>query len=509
MSSHNEQIKPTEFAVTGKSPPGTHSPATDSSNHLTQRWIIPLLVLIVIAIFVVVWLPGRINQQPTLAPPTASETVTTPVPATGIKSERPGEETSPWSDAQLAKMRKEAQAVLAELLDAQFELEEIGVKQWAAEDFAKAAEIAAEADSLYRERQFMEAQASYQQGLDALQTLLNMAPQVLADALVRARESIDGGAEEIALAALLMAATIEPDNEELAGLRQRAAVMQQLSSLLAQADEAENSGNLEQTQGLLQQAVALDAKSAEARSGLARVSKAYTTQRFNNAMSNGYVALNEGQFERARSALRKAAKLIPGSAVVASALQDVASAETAQRLSDLQQKGLNYEAQEQWAEALAAFEQALQIDAGLLFAQDGLKRSRVRARLDQQLSSVIDQPERLSDKKVADATAQLLRNAASINPRGPLLQQQLEQLEAVLEKANTLIAVTLRSDMETEVTVRKVARLGRFEQHQLSLRPGTYIAVGTRDGYRDVRRTFSINHDSKPPTVVITCTEQI
>jgi ferredoxin-NADP reductase len=63
--------------------------------------------------------------------------------------------------------------------------------------------------------------------------------------------------------------------------------------------------------------------------------------------------------------------------------------------------------------------------------------------------------------------------------------------------------------METEVTVRKVAMLGRFKQRQLELRPGTYIAVGTREGYRDVRRTFSINHDSEPPTVIIACTEQI
>ena len=190
-------------------------------------------------------------------------------------------------------------------------------------------------------------------------------------------------------------------------------------------------------------------------------------------------------------------------------LQDVDSAETAHHLAELQHSGAAHEAREQWAEAVLVFEQALQVDDNLLFAQEGLQRSRVRARLDEQFRSAIEDTDRLSDIKVADATAQLLRHATTISPRGPLLEQQMEQLEAVLEKANTPIAVTLRSDMETEVTLRKVARLGRFQLQQLSLRPGTYVAVGIREGYRDVRLTFSIGHDKEPPTVVIVCTEQI
>jgi hypothetical protein len=63
--------------------------------------------------------------------------------------------------------------------------------------------------------------------------------------------------------------------------------------------------------------------------------------------------------------------------------------------------------------------------------------------------------------------------------------------------------------METEVIVYKVKRLGRFQQQELVLRPGTYTAVGTRNGYRDVRQTFTIKHDGAPPAVTIACTEPI
>jgi tetratricopeptide (TPR) repeat protein len=507
MSSHNEQVKPTTFDVADEPPTGPQSSALESTSHTAPPWVLPvLLALAVLAITVVFWLPGRISQQ--AAPPVPAIEDKAPVPAMA-KGKPATEESSPWSDAQLAKLRKEAQDILANLLDVQFELEELGAEQWAAEPFARAKATAAEGDAQYRERRFIEAIASYGQGLEELQALLEAAPLALEEHLERARQAIEDGHSEVAHTALAVAAAIEPDSEELASLTQRATVLEQLMSLLSKAADAEDRGDLATAEDLLQQATTLDPKHTRARSELARVATAHTTQRFNGAMSDGYLALDEGHFAQARSAFNKAAQLAPGSAEAISALQDVRSAETAHRLSSLQRSGQAYETKEQWQDAVTAFEQALQIDDSLMFAQEGLKRSRARHQLDKQFRSIIDQPERLSDKAVAEATAKLLRQATAVSPRGPVLQQQMAQLEALLQKANTPIAVILRSDMETEVTLRKVVRLGRFHQQELTLRPGTYTAVGTRDGYRDVRRTFTISHDSSPLPVVVACTEQI
>ena len=67
----------------------------------------------------------------------------------------------------------------------------------------------------------------------------------------------------------------------------------------------------------------------------------------------------------------------------------------------------------------------------------------------------------------------------------------------------------MRSDMQTDVVVYKVAKLGKFDQRELDLRPGTYTAVGSRLGYRDVRVDFVVKYGSKPPPVTIACTETI
>ena len=69
--------------------------------------------------------------------------------------------------------------------------------------------------------------------------------------------------------------------------------------------------------------------------------------------------------------------------------------------------------------------------------------------------------------------------------------------------------MTLRSDEETEVIVYKVKRLGRFAQQELVLRPGTYTAVGTRNGYRDVRQDFTITPGNASVPITIACTEPI
>jgi hypothetical protein len=71
------------------------------------------------------------------------------------------------------------------------------------------------------------------------------------------------------------------------------------------------------------------------------------------------------------------------------------------------------------------------------------------------------------------------------------------------------VAVQLESDGETEVTVYRVGRLGRFQTRQLELRPGSYTVVGSRRGYRDVRRELEVAPGQSPPPLRIVCQEAI
>ena len=516
MSSHNEQLQPTPFDVAQPAPAAAPAAAAGKRREGTPGWVLPALGgLLLLALLVIFWLPNRVNTpgpEPASADtaPASPAGSAQPAAATGEAAQEPaGPDVSPWSDAQAAKLRKEAQDVLARLLEVQEGLEARGVKAWAAEQFTAVAALATAGDELYRTRDYAAAKARYEEGLARLQALEAGIPAELARQLALANEALENGDLAQATAALDKADAIEPGNAEAATLRHRVEALPQLLDLLERAATAERGGDMAGAIALLKQAVALDARHQRSSTELARVTAAYRDQQFNEAMSAGYAALDANQFDTARKAFRQAAALQSGSSEAASALQEVETAATAHRLASLQADGSRGEQAEQWQQAVGAYEQAQKIDPNVLFAREGLERSRNRARLDKQFRAAIADPLRLGDVAVAQAAEQMLQMARKISPRGPVLERQISQLEQLLQQANTPITVALRSDQQTEVVVYKVAKLGKFDQRELSLRPGTYTAVGSRVGYRDVRLDFTVTPDKPPPALTIACTEAI
>ena len=512
MSSHNEQVQPTPFDAAQPAPIAPQAAAANLRREGAPAWVLPALgVLLLLAVLVIFWLPERVNAPVSDAAVAGqpSQNTAAAVTAPETRSAPAGPDVSPWSDAQLAKMRKEAQDVLAELLEVQETLEARGVKLWAPEPFAAVAALATAGDELYRSRDYAAAKTRYEEGLAQLRALEAGIPVELARQLQLAGEALENGDLDKANSALDRVDAIEPGNAEAATLRKRVEALPQLLALLDNASKTEKAGDLKGAIAQLQQAVALDPLHQRSSSELARVAAAYREQQFNQAMSEGYAALDGNKFDTARKAFRQAAQLQSGSSEAASALQEVEAAATAHRLAGLQTSGARDEQAEQWQDAVTAYEQAQKIDPNVLFAREGLARSRDRARLDKQFRTAIAEPERLGDVAVADATEKMLQLARSITPSGPVLNKQIKQLELLLKQANTPITIALHSDLQTDVTVYKVAKLGKFERRELSLRPGTYTAVGSRMGYRDVRRDITVKHGSTPSPVTIACTEAI
>ena len=113
----------------------------------------------------------------------------------------------------------------------------------------------------------------------------------------------------------------------------------------------------------------------------------------------------------------------------------------------------------------------------------------------------------------ADARREIARNvlerAGRVAAPGPRLQRQVATLGEQLRQAETPIRVALASDNVTEVQIYRIGKLGPFEQKDLELMPGRYTVVGTRAGFRDVRKELNLSPGSVPPTLVVRCEERI
>jgi len=513
MSIERERVEPAPF----ESVKPAHKPTEerDSREPGASRWTLPALVILVaLAVAVVFWLPSALQNAETDTPAreqTGADAGSDDASAPAQPGAAPGnaEAGTPFADAQAARLRAEAQDILNTLLDLRESLTRRGADIWAGEDLAAVIATASEGDERYRQREFSAAIERYRAALAQAQAIEARIPDELEARLVAAEAGLQAGDAAATGEALTIVDKLEPDLPQAGRLRERLEALPEVLAQLEKAAAAESEGDLASAKTALEAAVSADDRHRRATQALSRVSDALRAQRFADAMSAGYAALEQQRFDDARAAFERAGSLREGSAEVAAAREEVRVAETASELRQLQRSAESSIAEEDWADAVSAYETALKIDNSVLFARRGVERARTRSELDKRLNAILDDPDRLSDVNVAENTAELLDYARTVEPRGPRLQKQIQTLQKHLALANTPIAVTLLSDNATEVVVQKVSRLGQFEREQLMLRPGEYTAVGTRRGYRDVRQTFRVSHEGRPPTVTVVCTESI
>lgn len=425
---------------------------------------------------------------------------------------------SPFEEAQLARQRREAQDALADLLDKQSELEMMGVEQWAADEFSQGLDAARRGDEFYRSGTFEEAALAYQEGDQRLGTLLEQTDSVLARIMEEGNAALLASDATTALARFELAAQIDPTLEEAAIGRERAETLDQVESLLGDAAELQEAGDLQGAQALFDQAVVLDPLHERAAELREDNEQRIIDADFTRIMSEGFALLDQGDSESAINAFQRALQVRPGSQQANEAIAQTREQLTLARIEQYRQQAEGFEQQEQWQQAIDTYTAALELDANLVFAQEGKDYSERRLQLDTLLQTNLDDPLRLSDAaayqealdvfRVASDLAQDLR-AQGQESVGPRLQAQIQQTEAILQQMTQPREIRLLSDNATQVTIYRVGELGAFSQTSLMLMPGRYVAVGTRPGYRDVREEFVVGLDDQPEAVVVQCSEQL
>jgi tetratricopeptide (TPR) repeat protein len=228
---------------------------------------------------------------------------------------------------------------------------------------------------------------------------------------------------------------------------------------------------------------------------------------FSPLVSSGFAALDRGAFAEAQDAFGRAEALRPGTAAVADGLARTRAGLLGQALGEHRQRAEEAEAREDWRAALGEYDAALRLEPAVAFAVAGRIRCVERAALDERLQRYLDRPDRLAAEAVAREAATVLEQAAEARPVGPRLSAQRAALESLLAGVHEPVPVRLVSDGRTLVTILRVGPLGAFKEKALSLRPGSYVVVGARAGYRDARRTLLVPIGRSPEPLDVRCDE--
>jgi hypothetical protein len=234
-----------------------------------------------------------------------------------------------------------------------------------------------------------------------------------------------------------------------------------------------------------------------------------TPDAFGAAMSEALEALKREDYALAREAFERAKAIRNESPEAASGLSQAEEGLRNRAIAGHRDRAVEQEALENWRGAEAEYDSALALDPSLRFAQEGKKRTAARAHLQERLDFQIAHPERLSDRRALEEASRLVDEARGVEPSGRRQREAITRLEAIVLSFSQPVEVSILSDNLTDVALLRIGRLGKFDRRVLSLRPGRYVVVGSRPGFRDVRIEIVVEPGKSLAPVLVRCEEAI
>jgi len=433
------------------------------------------------------------------------------VPGSGLDgddagfSENLGQTSS--SDGMRAKLA--ADEALGDLLSQLERLRYRGIERWGGQPYLDAVDVYQQGDEAYLNKNYASAAERYARAGEMLEPFFDRIEDEFRRAMDAARAAFERQDADEAVRLFDLAVAITPGSAEAEQGLERARNLEGVLDLMRQGRQFLDELQLEAARLAFEKALELDPLWEPARDAIESVRAQITQRNFEARMSEGFTALAEGDFDSARVAFNAAKSIYPDSPEPRDGLLQVDQEVRLYRISSMEDEASAQEAGEQWEAAVNTYEALLEVDGDLAFAQEGLARAQQRAGLHRQLQAYIDDPDSLSDPANMQQATQLMLTVSRMDDVGPRLDDHKETLARLLKRAATPLTVELLSDNATQVSVYRVGKLGSFDRRELELRPGNYVAVGVRPGYRDVRREFRVAPEIDMQPVVVQCEEPI
>jgi len=404
--------------------------------------------------------------------------------------------------------KKSAEQNMEDFIGARESLDALGAARWGGTFYGQMEEISRQADALYLKKEYGPASQKYQNALSVAKKLSSESANALERLLEEGNQALGEGKGKHARARFSLALMIDPASRGAKKGLARAEKAEAVARLLSSGQKNENLNNLPFAFTDYQQARKLDPESVQAQQAYERVKELISEDEFRNLMSSGLTALHRNDFDAAKASFVKARGLRPASQEVRDALGQVDQARRLSRMKRHREEALDAERSEDWDRALAAYTAALEIDPRLRFAVQGKEHSLEMIEISKRIAIYLEKPEILESDKSLEKAVKLLSEAEKKALKAPQLKARLETLRHLVQTAQTPLTITLESDNLTRVTVYRVGRLGTFVKNNLTLRPGTYTIVGTRNGYKDVRQRVMFK-PGQPLRVTVICREKI
>jgi hypothetical protein len=433
-----------------------------------------------------------------------SETVTK-APPVALRQQQPIIPKQVTDPTIRAPEKRKAEIELAAFLKLKKALEEKGASEWGGDKYEEMINLSREADTLLMDNASLAAAEKYSQARKKAAELADNAEAVFQKLIKEGQKALENGEGDIARKKFHTALKVEPSNTAAQRYLERAEKIDTVNRLIESGENHEKNNRLAFAHTDYQEALKLDSESQKAQKALNRVKEQIVGEQFQKLMSEGLTAYHNGNYHSARTKLLKAKLFRPDSREVKNALLQVDSAIRLDKIEKLHQKAITAEQTEGWEQALKSYLAVLKIDPNISFAVQGKKRSLQHIRIAKRMMFFLEKPGVMESDRQLENAILLIKEAEKLEQKGPQFNARLNALKTVVDLARTPVKVMIESDNLTEIAVYKVGKLGKFTARELSLRPGTYTVVGSRNGYQDVRLKITVKPGQKSLRVSIIC----
>ena len=394
---------------------------------------------------------------------------------------------------------------MATLLKLKNKIDDKDGSVWGGKAYNAMTDLSQEGDRLLMDRSFAAAAEKYAQAADKAKTLIDNSGTVFQKLTAEGQKALENGDSVIARQKFSLSLKIQPSDESAQRNLKRAETLDEVNRLIASGKNHEENNRFAFAHTDFQKALQLDPESKKAQNNLNRVQEKIVGEQFQKLMSDGLGAYHNGQYQLARTTLLKAKSFRPRSPEVNSALLQVDEAIRLHKIEKLRAKAMSAEQAENWQQALTSYLAVLKIDPDISFAVQGKKRALEHIRIAKRMRFFLENPKVMESDLQLENAMRLIEEAEKLEPKGPHLTARLSELSTLVDLAKTPVKVMLESDNLTEIAVYKVGKLGKFTTRELSLRPGTYTVVGSRNGYQDVRLSITVKPGQTSLRVSIIC----
>ena len=414
-----------------------------------------------------------------------------------------------FSAQELNALKIQAEGLLLQLIEKQKLLESKAVKQWGSEEFRIALTLGTSGDEYFRKQQYQQAIASYKDAVMVLNNLEEQIAPTLALHLDKGETALTQSEKAAAIQHFELAKAIDQNNIQAANGLKRASTIEKLYALLEKGGKLEAANRFKDAKNTYGEATKLDPLSTDAKAALNRVNKRLAQAEFTHLIYQGYAALKLRQYGDAKAAFNAAQKLSPNSNKPKKGLASIQQAVRNEKLSALTAEAQHFESVQDWTNAVKSYQQILALRPDFVSAQQALEHNKQRENILLRLNEHINNKLRLSSGSVASDAKQLLHEASLIEHPGSKIEQATINLKSLLIQASKPISITLKSDNQTDVAIYKVGKFGKFSSLEIELKPGKYTIVGSRSGFRDVRKIVTVLADMTDKTIQVICDEPI